>query len=272
MESMFICASMVFILAVILRVKKKLQDSLKIKFRHILEGTTEDETTLLNSIFIPLYMTTGESEGVNKEHEIMQIEYPSKGKPSSEMPVHYSDIFNPRDEQETNILTVLTKGIAGIGKTISVHMFILDWAEGKSNQDIDLIFVLPFRELNLIKDGFSLHGLLKEFHPELKEIEDVKKLNNHKVLFILDGMDECRCPLDFQSNERVSDVTKECPVDVLLTNIMKKNLLPSALLWITSRPAAASQNSTSPQSLSAVKLREISEQTKYIFPNNRGEY
>ncbi|XP_046899380.1 protein NLRC3-like isoform X2 [Hypomesus transpacificus] len=227
----------------ILKLKKALQESFKTKFKYLFEGTTEDETTL-NSFFIQLYMTTGESEGVNKEHEIMQIEYPSTGKTSSERSIHYSEIFSPLDEKETKILTVLTKGIPGIGKTISVHMFILDWAEGKSNQDIDLIFVLPFRELNLIKDDLSLHGLLKEFHPEiviLNEVEDAQMFNNHKVLFILDGMDESRCPLDFHNNERVSDVTKKCPVDFLLTNIMKKSLLPSALLWITSRPGATSQ-------------------------------
>ncbi|XP_062322486.1 protein NLRC3-like isoform X2 [Osmerus eperlanus] len=228
------------LLADILRLKKDLQESLKTKFEHLFEGTTEDEN-ILNSFFIPLYMTTGESEGVNKEHEIMQNEYPSTGKTSAERSIHYNEIFSPLDEKETKILTVLTKGIPGIGKTVSVHMFILDWAERKSNQDIDLIFVLPFRELNLIKDDLSLHGLLKEFHPEMNEVEDTQMFNNHKVLFIFDGMDESRCPLDFRNNQRVSDVTKECPVDVLLTNIMKKSLLPSALLWITSRPGAASQ-------------------------------
>ena len=182
--------------------KEKNKARLRKEFAETLEGTG-DERTLLNSIFIPLHMTTGDSAGVNKEHEIMQTVYPSTGKTSSERPVHYSDIFNPRDKQETKILTVLTKGIAGIGKTFSVHMFILDWAEGKSNQDIDFIFVLPFRELNSIKSDFSLHGLLKEFHPELEEIKDMQMFKNHEVLFILDGMDESRCPLDFENNESV---------------------------------------------------------------------
>ena len=71
---------MLLLLTVILRVKKNLQDSFKTKFTHILEGTTEDERTLLNSIYTELYMTTGESAGVNKEHEIMQTVYPSTGK------------------------------------------------------------------------------------------------------------------------------------------------------------------------------------------------
>ncbi|ROJ25461.1 NLR family CARD domain-containing protein 3 [Anabarilius grahami] len=83
----------------------------------------------------------------------------------------------------------------------------------------------------------SLSDLLHVFYPETKEMEISS--DKYKVLFIFDGLDECRLSLDFQSDVRLCDVTESASVDVLLTNLIVGNLLSSALIWITSRPAAA---------------------------------
>ncbi|XP_026105889.1 NLR family CARD domain-containing protein 3-like isoform X3 [Carassius auratus] len=216
-----------------------LRSNLKQKFERLYEGTaTQRNSTLLNEIYTELYITESESGEISNEHEVRQIETQSRREATEDTAIKCSDIFRPLPGQEKAIRTVLTKGVAGIGKTVSVQKLILDWAEGKENQDVQLIFPLPFREINLMKDKtLSLSDLLHVFFPETKEMEISS--DEYKVLFIFDGLDECRLSLDFKSKVKLCKISESASVDELLMNLIVGNLLPSALIWITSRPAAA---------------------------------
>ncbi|KAI2646860.1 NACHT, LRR and PYD domains-containing protein 12 [Labeo rohita] len=209
------------------------------KTQHIFEGNKEDETDL-KAVYTELFITEGDMKDVNHEHEILKIDDVFKNKKTQDKPIKCNDLFTElRKNNEKK--TVLTKGIAGIGKTVSVHKFIMDWAEGKANQDIHCVFLLPFREINLMTDeDFSLHGLLLEFYPELKNLEKSKLYEEYKLVFIFDGLDESRLPLNFKGRS-LNTVEKKASVDVLFTSLVKGDLLPSALVWMTSRPAAANQ-------------------------------
>uniref|UniRef100_A0A087XZC0 NACHT domain-containing protein n=1 Tax=Poecilia formosa TaxID=48698 RepID=A0A087XZC0_POEFO len=220
--------------------------SLRRRCERVTEGseTGSDKTgsrTLFNRIYTDLFITEGQSEDVNTQHEVKQLDRVSKIQNLHDSPIRCQDIFKSFPDQHGAIRVVLTNGVAGVGKTFSVQKFTLDWAEGLENQDVSVVVLLSFRELNLIRDEqHSLLSLLHVFHPTLQKLPG-EQLAKCKLLFIFDGLDENRLSLDFNSSRLVSDVTQTSSVNVLLTNLIKGKLLPSALIWITTRPAAANQ-------------------------------
>ncbi|ROL41858.1 NLR family CARD domain-containing protein 3 [Anabarilius grahami] len=211
---------------------------MKKEAEHIFEGKKENDIHL-NDVYTELFITLGDIKDVKQEHEIRKTD-DIKTRKSQDSQIKCIDIFTElRKNNEKKI--VLTKGISGIGKTVSVHKFILDWAEGNANQDIDCVFLLPFGEINVIKDKeVNLHKFLLNFYPELKDLEKSKLYREYKLAFIFDGLDESNLSLNFKS-ENLSSVEKKSSVDVLFTSLVKGKLLPSALVWVTSRPAAANQ-------------------------------
>ncbi|XP_029901759.1 NACHT, LRR and PYD domains-containing protein 12-like, partial [Myripristis murdjan] len=192
-------------------------------------------------IYTELYITEGGSGELNEEHEVRWIETASRKPARPETPIICEDIFKPLPGRDGPIRTVMTKGVAGVGKTVLTQKFTLDWAEHKANQHVHFTFPFTFRELNLLREKkFSLVELLHHFFTETKEA-GISRFEQFQVVLIFDGLDECRLPLDFNNNQILTDVTESTSVDVLLINLIKGNLLPSARLWITTRPAAANQ-------------------------------
>ncbi|XP_037650724.1 NACHT, LRR and PYD domains-containing protein 3-like isoform X4 [Sebastes umbrosus] len=222
--------------------QRELKSNLKKKFQCVFEGIAiAGNPTFLNQVYTELHITEGGTAEVNAEHEVRQIETASRKPHRPETTIRQEDIFKASPGRDVPIRTVLTKGVAGIGKTVLTQKFTLDWAEDKANQDIQFTFPFTFRELNVLKEKkYSLVELVHHFFTETKEA-GICRFEEFQVVFIFDGLDECRLPLDFHNNEILTDVTESTSLDVLLTNLIRGNLLPSAHIWITTRPAAANQ-------------------------------
>uniref|UniRef100_A0A3Q2E3G4 NACHT domain-containing protein n=1 Tax=Cyprinodon variegatus TaxID=28743 RepID=A0A3Q2E3G4_CYPVA len=202
--------------------------------------TAQLHQTQLDSIFMVL-LSQGHNntEKVNDEHEVSQIETVSRKTYKPETTIRQEDIFKVPPGRDQPIRTILTQGVAGTGKTVLTRKFTLDWAQGNTRQNIQFIFPFTFRELNVLKEKkFSLVELVHHFFTETKEISSFE---DFRVLIILDGLDESRLPLDFTKKKILTDCTESTSMDALLINLIRGKLLPSALLWITTRPAAANQ-------------------------------
>uniref|UniRef100_A0A671VT54 NACHT domain-containing protein n=2 Tax=Sparus aurata TaxID=8175 RepID=A0A671VT54_SPAAU len=236
--------------------QKMLQSNLEDRFNRAQEGWAQRKELLVD-IYTELYVTAGGDVNINKQHEVIQMEV----KPTTEESIQPCDMFKPPSGKGRSIRTVLTNGIAGIGKTFLVQKFVLDWTNKENNQDVHLIFPFTFRQLNLWKDEkLSLTKLIHECITETRGI--TKEALDHifttlqssgntnydkskfKLVFVLDGLDESRLQLNCSTNKNKGtdfDVTQFTSVDVLMSNLIQRNLLPSARLWITTRPAAANQ-------------------------------
>ncbi|XP_047211115.1 NACHT, LRR and PYD domains-containing protein 3-like [Girardinichthys multiradiatus] len=241
--------------------QRNLKSGVKKRFQCVFEGIAKaGSPTLLNQIYTELYITEGGTGEANDEHEVRQIETASRKPHRPETTIRQEDIFKVPPGRDQPIRTVMTKGVAGIGKTVLTQKFTLDWAEDKAHQNIQFIFPFTFRELNVLKEKkFSLVDLVHHFFTETKEI---CSFEHFQVLFIFDGLDESRLPLD--NKEILTDVTESTSVDVLLTNLIRGKLLPSARLWITTRPAAANQ--ISPECVGMVtEVRGFTDPQKEYF-------
>uniref|UniRef100_A0A3B4FWQ0 NACHT domain-containing protein n=1 Tax=Pundamilia nyererei TaxID=303518 RepID=A0A3B4FWQ0_9CICH len=218
------------------------ESKLKKKFQCLSEGIARAGIKAqLSEIYTELYITEGETAEVNVEHEVRQTETASRKPARPKTKIRQEEIFKLPPGRKAPVRTVLTMGVSGIGKTVLTQKYTLDWAEDKANQDIQLIFPFTFRELNLLKEKkFSLVELVHHFFYEIKE-ERICSFEDFQVVFIFDGLDECRPPLNFHKTTILTDPRKSTSVDVVLINLIRGKLLPSARLWITTRPAAANQ-------------------------------
>ncbi|XP_055007660.1 NACHT, LRR and PYD domains-containing protein 3-like [Boleophthalmus pectinirostris] len=155
----------------------KLKSDLQQKFSRVFEGVAKaGDSAPLTQIYTELYITEGGASEVNQEHEVRLMETASR-RPAAPETITCEELFKPRPHSPQPIRLVLTKGVAGVGKTVLTQKFSLDWAEGRAHQDLQLLFPFTFRELNVLRDTqFSLVELLHHFFSPSKHLCSFQQL------------------------------------------------------------------------------------------------
>ncbi|KAJ8281185.1 hypothetical protein GJAV_G00064480 [Gymnothorax javanicus] len=148
-------------------------------------------------------------------------------------------------------LTVLL-GPAGSGKTVLMHCAGQRWALGEL-PDFHLLFLLEFRQLNLVTRELSLIDLLFHFFPPSDHLghsyscrveEDetgeavlaYMQANPKKVCIIFDGYDEFRSKFNLNKSEAIWNPNCKMSVLELCSGICSGRVLPGCSVLVTCRP------------------------------------
>nr|DBA19360.1 TPA: hypothetical protein GDO54_015211 [Pyxicephalus adspersus] len=177
-----------------------------------------------------LFLVEGLTDAQLQEHDVVQLEF-DQGRRSTLRRLPLEKLLTPLSRVSLPPRITLTVGVAGAGKSTLVRLFVEKWARGELCTDIPCLFTLNLWELNIF-ERLSAEKVIRIACPRYS----VPPPNS---LLILDGLDELRAPLDFSDSIASTDPQKELPPECLITNILRGNLLPDVLVWVTSRPGAA---------------------------------
>ncbi|XP_072926196.1 nucleotide-binding oligomerization domain-containing protein 1-like [Hemitrygon akajei] len=131
----------------------------------------------------------------------------------------------------------LVQGVAGIGKSIMMQKLAYSWACGTTYTGFYMLLYFSFRELNTITEKISLTELIIRSYPHLTVLCEKLLQFPAGILFLFDGLDEFKWPLDF-SVHSVDNPSVSEHINHLIVSIIKGDLLRDSTVLITSRPTS----------------------------------
>ncbi|XP_043919566.1 NACHT, LRR and PYD domains-containing protein 3-like [Protopterus annectens] len=152
-----------------------------------------------------------------------------------------SQLFRICSESMTFPRVVLVSGVPGIGKTTMVQKMLYDWIQGDQYKQFSFVFLFKFRDMNLWEEPLNLPEMILKQHSCLRDVIEQILGRPSTVLFMFDGLDESKSPLDFTVNQICSDLRKRTSHVNVVSSLMKQTLMKGCSVIITSRPSALDQ-------------------------------
>ncbi|XP_039987685.1 NLR family CARD domain-containing protein 3 isoform X2 [Xiphias gladius] len=218
------------------------------KHQVIREGVVRaGKQNLLEAVYVMPQISTCGYGGVDPSHEFRSRHLSPLQVPSADTFVDVNNLFRLKRDDGKPVRTVLTTGIPGIGMSVSVGKFSLDWAEMRKNKDLQFVIKLSFRALWLLRNKscppsqqMSIMDVIKYYYPECKDMKYLEE-EDCKYLIIMDSFDCYQAPLDWENSPVINDNYTQAHLDTLIVNIIRGTVLRGAYIWILGRRAAVSQ-------------------------------
>uniref|UniRef100_A0A8C3FXD6 NACHT, LRR and PYD domains-containing protein 3 n=1 Tax=Chrysemys picta bellii TaxID=8478 RepID=A0A8C3FXD6_CHRPI len=219
--------------------RKKYKDDVKNKYeviQNMMSLTTDN--VILNRRYPKLIILDDPHHAKEREHEIMAMSQRDKEiKTKQACSAVTIDTLFTRDKQGQTPQIVVLLGAAGIGKTMTTRKIMCDWAAGELyKKKFDYVFYINCRETNLTEQGSVVDMIFKNWPNTNAPVNEIL-MKPEKLLFIIDGFDELRFSFD-QTENLCSDPWEKKPVEIILSSLFRKTILPQSYLLITSRLTA----------------------------------
>ncbi|XP_009461937.1 PREDICTED: NACHT, LRR and PYD domains-containing protein 3-like [Nipponia nippon] len=197
------------------------------------------EGVSLNARYARLVIINKHLDEEQREHEIVAMgrRHAEIMKEQAGSSIAVGDLFKPGPDGWIPKVVVLL-GAAGVGKTMTARKIMLDWASNKIFAKFDYVFYIHCREGNLLTREASMANLISQCCPR-KPLPLAEVLEQpERLLFVIDGFDELRFSFDLPPSKLCSHPCEQRTVEIILSSLFRKKLLPESSLLITTRPTA----------------------------------
>ncbi|CAH7404008.1 Nlrp4c [Phodopus roborovskii] len=149
--------------------------------------------------------------------------------------IRFEQLFTPK-ATEKQPHTVVLRGVSGIGKTLMMAKLTLAWSDGQVFQNkFSYIFSLCCHDIKPLKTASLADLISREWpSPSAPIVEIVSE--PEKLLFIIDSLEALNCDLAEPELELCDNWMEKRPVNILLSSLLRRKILPESSLLITATP------------------------------------